>query len=548
MLARRGILGPLHRGARHPKVAVRRLCLGALAGAPGDEILGLLPEAVSDADPQVRCLALREWARRAPLEAAEPVNAALRDPDPNVRATAASASGPEGLGMLREMLASPRVADAVAALTMVPPTFSGEVRIQLRSQEPRCRRAALERVATWPGELSVPRDELAPFLEAPDLALRCLAVQAMSRAPDRAALDVVASALGDPSSAVRRAAREGLVARELRGVAAVRPRLRDASEPTAAGALQVAAADAGMREALLVELRHHTEALWLYILSHPLLPAPETVASRFLRIAFADAILRSRRLAFLVLELLEGPEVVRRIERALRFGTSRLRGDALEVLSNLGDRDTARLLVLAHETGPLEERSAALGGLMTVPASLGHVLEVARTSNLRWVRTAAEAATNPTQQTPEEVRLMEQLLALKQVPLFVNLSLDHIEAIQRRSVEASYLPGEVIVREGDLGGELYLLLEGVVEVYLGYETPDQQRVAVLEAVDYFGEMAIFDDAPRSAAVVAREQTRVLVLDGGSFKELITEAPEISFEIFRVLTARVRAAERRGATR
>jgi CRP-like cAMP-binding protein len=143
---------------------------------------------------------------------------------------------------------------------------------------------------------------------------------------------------------------------------------------------------------------------------------------------------------------------------------------------------------------------------------------------------------------------MEQLLALKQVPLFVNLSLDHLEAIQRRSVEASYLPGEVIVREGDLGGELYLLLEGVVEVYLGYETPQQQEVAVLEAVDYFGEMAIFDDAPRSAAVVAREQTRVLVLDGGSFKELITEAPEISFEIFRVLTARVRAAERRGATR
>jgi CRP-like cAMP-binding protein len=57
-------------------------------------------------------------------------------------------------------------------------------------------------------------------------------------------------------------------------------------------------------------------------------------------------------------------------------------------------------------------------------------------------------------------------------------------------------------------------------------------------------MAILDDEPRSATVVAAEPARLLSLDGNSIKELILQMPEISFEIFRVLTHRVRAAESR----
>jgi type IV pilus assembly protein PilB len=65
----------------------------------------------------------------------------------------------------------------------------------------------------------------------------------------------------------------------------------------------------------------------------------------------------------------------------------------------------------------------------------------------------------------------------------------------------------------------------------------------MEAVAYFGEMAALVDEPRSATVVARERSRLLALDGGSLKELIHQMPEIAFEIFRVLNARVRSAER-----
>ena len=61
-------------------------------------------------------------------------------------------------------------------------------------------------------------------------------------------------------------------------------------------------------------------------------------------------------------------------------------------------------------------------------------------------------------------------------------------------------------------------------------------------------MAARDDQPRSATVVAAERSRMLRLEGESLKELITQMPEISFEIMRVLTGRVRRAERRLAER
>ena len=139
---------------------------------------------------------------------------------------------------------------------------------------------------------------------------------------------------------------------------------------------------------------------------------------------------------------------------------------------------------------------------------------------------------------------MERLLALKRIPLFENLNLDQLEAVLRLARDAAYLSGEVIVREGDPGGELYLVLEGSAEAWLDYGGPDARQLSTMAAGSYFGEMAILDDAPRSATVVACEATRLLALDGESLKSLLREMPEIAFELIRVMTARVRAAERR----
>ena len=139
---------------------------------------------------------------------------------------------------------------------------------------------------------------------------------------------------------------------------------------------------------------------------------------------------------------------------------------------------------------------------------------------------------------------MESLLALRRVPLLAHLTLEQLEAIGKFMTEASYLAGEVVVREGEPGNELYVLLEGEARAVKKHGTPDEIALTTMSpsGVGYFGEIAIFDSAPRSATVVVTRDSRLLILDGARFMDLILQSPEISFEIFKVLTHRLRNAE------
>jgi CRP-like cAMP-binding protein len=105
-----------------------------------------------------------------------------------------------------------------------------------------------------------------------------------------------------------------------------------------------------------------------------------------------------------------------------------------------------------------------------------------------------------------------------------------------------FLEGEVIMREGDRGDQLYLMIEGRVRVYLHYREPNERALNEQSAGTYFGEMAVLSGEERTATVVTSESCRMLSLDGNSLRELLSQMPEISFEIFKVLVARVRRAE------
>jgi CRP-like cAMP-binding protein len=137
---------------------------------------------------------------------------------------------------------------------------------------------------------------------------------------------------------------------------------------------------------------------------------------------------------------------------------------------------------------------------------------------------------------------MERLLLLREVPLFSRLSLEQLEAINRVMTESYYVWNEVVFREGDPAGDLYLLLEGRVRVVRGHGTPDEVILNELVSPSYFGEMAILDDQPRSGTVVVSEDARLLSLNGESFKDLMLQMPEISFEICRQLTSRLRVQD------
>jgi CRP-like cAMP-binding protein len=181
-----------------------------------------------------------------------------------------------------------------------------------------------------------------------------------------------------------------------------------------------------------------------------------------------------------------------------------------------------------------------------VPENVGDLLEDARRSELRWIRLGAMACAPMKGDPPPEEEAMERLLALKQVPLFENLSLEQLDALLQTTEEQEYLDGEVICREGERGDSLFLLLEGEVDIVKAWGTEEEDRLKRLEAIDYFGEMASLVDEPRSATAVAAGPCSLLTLEGAALKELILQMPEISFEIFRVLTSRLKTAERRAA--
>lgn len=83
-----------------------------------------------------------------------------------------------------------------------------------------------------------------------------------------------------------------------------------------------------------------------------------------------------------------------------------------------------------------------------------------------------------------------------------------------------------------------------MSVWHDLDGPSARCLNTLSAGSYFGEMSILDHQPRSASVITNGASRLLVLEGGRLRELILDQPEIAFEMFRVLTARVRAAEAR----
>jgi HEAT repeat protein len=437
---------------------------------------------------------------------------------------------------------------ALAALRCAPAASYEIVLERTDDRDAAIRAAALEAMAQMPAAAPLDAATLAKIVSDEDAGVRRAGVMLMANANDPEWFGALAAALGDVSQEVRFAAEKVLGSMGKAGVGAVEPMFRAPTERCVESALRVVdAADLpDSREILKHELRRRVHELWRGVIGFQLLPGGDDRAVEFLRVAFADAIMRHRRTAFRILELLEDPKVVRRVDRALHSGSPRARGDALEVLSHLGDREAAGLLVLIQETGPLADRRTEAAEFVILPNSATDVIAEALQSESRWIAMAARSIDPAHERNVYEENLMERLLALKQVPLFSQLSLEQLEAIQQISLEVEYLADEAIFKEGDRGGDLYLLIEGAVRIVKDFGNPQEMVLKTVDAVSYFGEMAALDDERRSATVVAAVPCRLLRLEGASLKELIHQMPEISFEIMRVLIGRVREAERRSA--
>lgn len=139
----------------------------------------------------------------------------------------------------------------------------------------------------------------------------------------------------------------------------------------------------------------------------------------------------------------------------------------------------------------------------------------------------------------------ERLRELKRMSLFVELSLREMKIVDGFMHERSYLKGEVVFDEGEEGEAFYIVLRG--QVLICRQGQIDKPIAVLGSGNFFGEMALLDNEPRSAQARAAEDCTLLVLFRGEFLRLMVShaliASKIALQLARHLGARLRTSAR-----
>ncbi len=137
---------------------------------------------------------------------------------------------------------------------------------------------------------------------------------------------------------------------------------------------------------------------------------------------------------------------------------------------------------------------------------------------------------------------MSVTAVLQRVPLFSQLSPVDLQRVVAVAREKSYPKNSVILFEDDPGDALYVVASGQVKVVLIGDDGREVILSVLGEGDFFGEMSLLDDEPRSAHVIAMEDSDLLVLRREDFEGILTQSPQIALALLRELTRRLRRAD------
>jgi len=130
---------------------------------------------------------------------------------------------------------------------------------------------------------------------------------------------------------------------------------------------------------------------------------------------------------------------------------------------------------------------------------------------------------------------------LRNLPFLEGATPEVVERLAEVAVERSFQPGQVVFEEDSTGREVYLIVEGVVEVVKGHGT-EEMVVATNGPGTFFGEMALIEDRPRFAAIRALEPTRLLEFSERDVRSVLIRQPLLLYQVTRLLSARVRETD------
>jgi signal transduction histidine kinase len=131
---------------------------------------------------------------------------------------------------------------------------------------------------------------------------------------------------------------------------------------------------------------------------------------------------------------------------------------------------------------------------------------------------------------------------LRQIPLFADLSEEDLEQLYKMAETVSIPAGQLVLREGDPGDSLYVVLAGELEVTKRQGGGQDILLALYKPGQFFGEMALLEQAPRSASVRTLQESRLLVISQAAFQTLVSCSPSAPLKILHTVTSRLRSTE------
>lgn len=131
---------------------------------------------------------------------------------------------------------------------------------------------------------------------------------------------------------------------------------------------------------------------------------------------------------------------------------------------------------------------------------------------------------------------------LSTVPLFRSLAPAEVANFATMAREKAYPKGSVILFEDDPGDSLFVVRDGRVKVVLVAEDGREVILGILGVGEHFGELSLIDDQPRSAHVVAMEDSTLLVLRREDFRRRVEQSPQVAWALLIELSRRLRRAD------
>jgi CRP/FNR family transcriptional regulator, cyclic AMP receptor protein len=142
---------------------------------------------------------------------------------------------------------------------------------------------------------------------------------------------------------------------------------------------------------------------------------------------------------------------------------------------------------------------------------------------------------------------MEELELLRTVPIFSELTDDDVASLARLASRRRYPKDQVVFFENEEGDFFFMILEGRIKVTILGDDGREVILTVLGPGDFFGEMALLDNEPRSATAIAVEDSELLSLHRTDFQTVLTENRSITSALIKSLTARLRKANHQIST-